>query len=229
MKKIILLLSLSYSSIFAADLTKYCENSAVNKCVTPYGEKLGASNGVSAYSNCRSECVKPIPNSFKKENEKDVYTGIKWQCVEYARRWWITQKNITFGSVDTANEIFDLTSAEDLKTGKKIKLIKTSNGETTIPKEGDLLIYKKSGKDENLPYGHVAVIVNVNISEGYVDIAEANYNNSVWEEKEKYSRRLALVAKDNKFVIYDVNYKNYKKEDFSDKSNIILGWVRADF
>lgn len=229
MKKIIFLLSLSYSSIFAADLTKYCENSTVNKCVTPYGEKLGSNNGVSAFSNCRSECVKPIPNSLKKENDKEVYTGIKWQCVEYARRWWITQKNITFGSVDTANEIFDLTSAENLKTGKKVKLIKTQNGESLVPKEGDLLIYKKSVKDDTLPYGHVAVIVNVNVSDGYVDIAEANYSNSVWEEKEKYSRRLALVAKDNKYVIYDVNYKDYKQEDTSKKNSMILGWVRADF
>ena len=229
MKIITILLALNYSLLFAADLNHFCENSNSNKCITPFGEKLGTNNGVSAFSNCRSECVKPIPNSLKKENEKDVYTGIKWQCVEYERRWWITQKNITFGSVDTANEIFDLTSAEDLKTGKKIKLIKTSNGETSTPKEGDLLIYKKSVKDDTLPYGHVAVIVNVNISEGYVDIAEENYSNSVWEEKEKYSRRLALVSKDNKYVIYDVNYKNFKKEDFPEKSNLILGWVRADF
>ncbi len=224
---LVLLLTLNVS---AADLTKYCKNSDDNKCITPYGEKLGESYGVPSYSNCRAECVNPIENTVKdKETNKDVYSGLKWQCVEFARRWWISQKNVTFGSVETANEIFNLATAEKLNSSDKIQLLKTKNEANNSPKAGDLLIYKKSVTDNSFPYGHVAVIVNVNIEKGYIDLAEANYTNNFWEVKDQYARRIVLEKKENKYTVYDLGVDEFKdaKSNKEKAAAVILGWVHV--
>lgn len=224
-----LIFALSFSAN-ATDLTKYCENSEYNKCITPYGEVLGESKGNAAYSNCRAECVNPIENTIHdKVTKKDIFTGLKWQCVEFARRWWISQKNITFGSVETANEIFEkLVTAKNIKSGKKVQLAKFKNNSITPPKSGDLLIYKKSVSDNSFPYGHVAVIVNVNIEKGFVDLAEANYTNNYWEVKDQYARRIVLISKANKYKIYDLGVNEFKETSNKEKAAaVILGWVQA--
>ena len=67
-------------------------------CDVPYGEVLGVTrDGTTSYSNCQADCVVFDPNQ-----EQGTYSGIKWQCVEYARRWLIRNRGITFGDVDVA-------------------------------------------------------------------------------------------------------------------------------
>ena len=81
-------------------------------------------------------------------------------------------KNITLVQLETANEIFEkLVTAKNIKSGKKfnwrnLKIIQL------LPKSGDLLIYKSPCLIIHFLYGHVAVIVNVNIEKGFVDLAE---------------------------------------------------------
>lgn len=231
MKKLIVFLPFMLICSFAYSISDHCKDTAQSKCATPYGEKLGKSYGVVAYSNCRPECVNresnEIPNKEAQATNKKIFTGLKWQCVEFARRWWITKFGITFGSVETANEIFDLNSAEKLKDKRKIKLRKENNNSKVAPKVGDLIIYKKITFDNSFPYGHVAVAVNINLKDGYLDLAESNYNNTHWEVSDKYARRIKLEVVDNKYVLYDIDYSKYnpKNKDNKAKANLFLGWV----
>jgi len=233
MKRILFCYLLFFANLSAFSIPDACKNTAEHKCITSYGEKLGENNGVEAYSNCRSLCVNPEPNNVSGKTlslNKDVYSGIKWQCVEFARRWWISQKGITFGSVETANEIFDLNHAEKLNSKEKIILKKEKNFSNIVPKVGNLIIYKKLAMDSDLPYGHVAVVVNVDTTKGYLDLAEANYNNEKWEEPNKYSRRIKLELKDNKYTLYDIDYSKFdpSKKYNQVKADLILGWVNPE-
>jgi hypothetical protein len=67
---------------FTKNTTKGIPAACQSRCNSPYGEVLGKSpRGIEAYSNCQSGCVIFEPNKWN-----GTYTGIKWQCVEYARR-----------------------------------------------------------------------------------------------------------------------------------------------
>ena len=72
-------------------------------CKSEYGSVLGKSPaGVEAYSNCNSTCV-----IFEPNHHEQIYTGIKWQCVEYARRWLLHEYGVVYGDVDIAADIWD--------------------------------------------------------------------------------------------------------------------------
>ena len=47
----------------------------------PFGTVLGSNNNVEAYSNSNSDCITNFDNYLS-----DIYTGMKYQCVEYSRR-----------------------------------------------------------------------------------------------------------------------------------------------
>ena len=113
----------------------------------PFGTLLGKTKeGIEAFSNANSSYI----------SEQYIATGMKWQCVEFARRWLLKVKNIELPQVDFAYELW--------KLGER----------TTTPLPGNLLIYSK----EYLGTGHVAVIVEVN--EDSIKVAEQNYLNEKW-------------------------------------------------
>ena len=87
---------------------------------------------------------------------------MKWQCVEYSRRWLIMNRNITFAPVDIAAKIWDLTTVilKGSDSNSKLPFNSFSNDVTpTPPKIGSLLIYNAI---DLTPTGHVAVVVNIN-------------------------------------------------------------------
>ena len=133
------------------------------------------SHGVVAYINRISE------------NEKYNYynghvTGLKWQCVEYARRWLMCIKDVTFTSVENASDIWNISNVTSLSNpSNRYEFVKEH-----IPTVGSLVIYRKTTKFQ---YGHVAVIVAVH-ENGEIDIAEQNQSVEKW--KHKYSRRIRL-------------------------------------
>jgi hypothetical protein len=131
MKKFIFLTCINYS-VFSFGLTAkdYCFDSKENSCVTKFGAVLGSNSGIPAFSNCRSECINPIENKLT----DGIISGVSWQCVEYARRWWITKFGISFGSVDTADQIFFLKEATKLKDKKMITLKSFLNHSILPPK-----------------------------------------------------------------------------------------------
>ena len=127
-----------------------------------FGDQIGVWNGVSVYSNKQYE--------FSKNNESNsnyyngLYTGLKWQCVEYARRYLIITRGITFSNVTSAFEI------------PRAKFT-TLDGTVVIPTNklhvGSLIIWPKY-YETNSPDGHVAVVSYIK-SRG-VTVVEQNYN-----------------------------------------------------
>jgi hypothetical protein len=173
-----------------------------------FGKIIGQSYLTSAYSNYDSELF-PKEYNFVPLNDtsKNVFSGLKWQCVEYARRWLIKNKNITFAEVQYAYEIWNLNHGERIDTGEPIRLIRFENKiSNTKPQVGDLLIYSS----DFAITGHVAVVVSVD-NKNSITIAEQNYFNKLWDVP-NFSRRL-LLGKNEKgqYHIFD---------------EYLIGWIR---
>lgn len=100
-------------------------------------------DGVKAFSNCKSTCIQSEYSFFHLKNKavsihkadpKDNnlhYIGLTYQCVEYARRWWMKTKGITFGDIDSAYEIMYLKNGEDIYSKRNFLLARSVNGSAT--------------------------------------------------------------------------------------------------
>lgn len=195
-----------------------------SNCEVPYGDFIGLNRNVKAFSNCNSKCINRPGFKFKKEDTgliRDIWIGLPWQCVEYVRRWVLQNQKIEFKDVDFAYEIWDRNIAKKLTNGASIKYTNFKNGSSTYPKFGDLLIYDKSSY---FPYGHVAVIVNVDLVSNYIDVAEENFQNKKWEDMNSYSRRIELENVNNNYIITDISFKSKKR--YTDFDTKIIGWKR---
>jgi glutathionylspermidine amidase/synthetase len=129
-----------------------------------------------------------------------IYTGLKYECVEFARRWLIIVYGITFESVDHAKDIYNLNNFSN-----NIPIKKCINGSDKIS-FGDLVIWTNQGEFKE--HGHVAIVVKIKNNQVY--IAEQNTTNESWKNK-KYSRK--LLFNNNKLI--DKEYPNTK----------IIGWI----
>lgn len=176
------------------------------KCHSEFGSCIGQSYLTKAYSNCNGDCVKCESNyTLLKNTNKKIQTGMKWQCVEYVRRWLIDNKDVTFADVKYAYHIWDLQHGERVDTDRQVPLLKFINGVSkTQPQIGDLLIYST----DFAITGHVTVVVSV--SNNYITIAEQNYFNDYWDGAD-YSRRLLLEKnEEGRYRIFD---------------DALIGWV----
>ena len=126
-----------------------------------FGDKIGSFNGVDAYSNQRNQT-----NSLDSNYYNGIYTGQKWQCVEFARRYLIINEGITFSDVDSA---FEIPKAQ-FKTLNGV-LVKMSND----LKQGSLIVWSKCN-ERGLTDGHVAVVSF--ITPFGVTVVEQNYIDS---------------------------------------------------
>lgn len=137
--------------------------------------------------------------------------GIKWQCVEYARRWLYQNKNLSFNEVDYAYEIWTkINFYFDPDQDKKIPTANYLNKASRAPRVGDLLIYAK----QFLQTGHVAVITEVDLEKKIVQVAEQNYNNQMWTKN--YSREIVI------------NITGLKTPNYELKEDYLLGWQSID-
>ena len=157
-----------------------------------FGVVLGANKGVEGFSNRKS---KFFPGRNFVNNR---FTGIKYQCVEFARRWLICVKGLSFQDVSCACDIWKLRSLENINTSESVPLVPIPNGSPYPPRTGALLIYKRRFL---LPFGHVAIITEVNTRENYIRIAEQNEDDNYWPGD--YSRQLRLNIEDNNYHIID--------------------------
>jgi len=182
-----------------SELPAACQQS----CVNPYGIVVGTADGdVPAYSNCKTGCV-----VFEPHYEWDVYTGLKWQCVEYARRWLYVHTGQVFESVDYAADIWQQVSYyKDAGNGNKVPVINYPNGSATRPAAGDLLIYDKA----LFGTGHVAVVTGVDSKRSIVRVAEQNYKNTRWPDN--YSREIIMTHKDGRYRILDEHLLGWKRQ-----------------
>ena len=183
------------------------EASCTEHCNTAFGTFIGQSFLTKAYSNCSGHCVTQEDNFVTVDHQdQKIFTGMKWQCVEYSRRWLIENHGVTFADVEYAYHIWDLEFGETIDTHVHMPLLRFTNKATKeAPQVGDLLIYSKALAIT----GHVAVIVSVD--EDNITLAEQNYFNRLWEGKD-YARRL-LLDKDAQ--------GHYRIFDDS-----LIGWVR---
>ena len=190
---------------FAETLPERC----TRECVEIFGEELGKSfTGIPAYSNCQNACVNPTPNYVI-----DVYTGIKWQCVEYARRWLLVNQGVVYGDVDIAADIWGLDYVQTPHEGSKFVFQGFVNGSLEVPQRGDLLIYS----DEFFGTGHVAVVLQVDIERKRVLVGEQNFDNSKWAQQ--YARAIPYVTHNNGVWLLDsylIGWKRTIYEDLSD-------------
>lgn len=182
------------------------EDKEEKKWNTTFGQCIGQSYLTKAY-NCQGDPEKYETNYvlLKNTNSK-IASGQKWQCVEYARRWLIDNKNLTFADVKYAYQIWNLKFATQVDNHHQVPLTQFKNkSATTPPQIGDLLIYST----DFAITGHVAVVVEV--KNNSVKIAEQNYFNDLWDGAD-YSRRLLLQQdKEGRYRIFD---------------DALIGWVR---
>jgi len=200
------------------------------QCITPWGQPLGQHDGVVAYSNCSSVCVDSTPAYVKKGTAR-TYTGIRWQCVEYARRYWVVKRGLAFGSVETAADMWDQIESAQLvqdrpaaPADRSVAVARHENGGTVPPEPDDLLIYRAVSGSSRLVYGHVAVIVRVDLEHGSIAVAEQNYENRTWDRPDDYSRQLVVERKGAGYWVHDVRPGSSVVEA---EPNPIVGWMRA--
>ncbi|MGD2053656.1 MAG: CHAP domain-containing protein [Gammaproteobacteria bacterium] len=190
----IILLVLTVNTSSADIARKESASLCQTNCVTPYGKVLGAAAGdVEAYSNCRPECKSYVPNKWK-----GTFTGVKWQCVEYARRWLLINKGAVYGEVDTAADIWNkVDHLTHVATRTKLPLEAHVNGAKIPPQPGDLLVYARAFYDT----GHVAVVTHVDYENGVIEVAEQNYNNQPWAGD--HARTIEFVKQGNSYWLLD--------------------------
>jgi len=101
-----------------------------------------------------------------------IYTGIKYQCVELARRYYLIKYGVLFKNIDSAKEIFGLRTLHHFITGQPIFWETRLNISTSVqPIPGSLLLW--GPVDAFAPTGHVAIVVNV--TKNYVYIIEQGF------------------------------------------------------
>lgn len=125
----------------------------------PFGSYLGQFNRVASYSNGSTGYVSNLSNYVG-----SVYTGMKWQCVEYVRRYYLSVFNTDLASRYTGNANTWYSNAAAMG------LEQYPNGGTTPPQVGDIL--GSTGPSLN---GHVAIIKR--ITGNKVFTAQQNFAN----------------------------------------------------
>ncbi|CAF3175780.1 unnamed protein product [Rotaria sp. Silwood2] len=165
-----------------------------NISLASFGEVLGiASTNVSAYSNGNDSYI-----SKEYYNLYGIFMGMKWQCVEYARRWLFIRKGCVFGSIEGAADMWsELAHVQRVINGQCFPLTTHPNGSPYPPRNESLLIYSRSSPD--MPYGPVAVIVDVGLN--FVRVAEENFNFYYWSDN--YARQIPFVIKNGSYFIED--------------------------
>ncbi|CAF3723961.1 unnamed protein product [Rotaria sordida] len=140
--------------------------------------------------------------SFEKFCVHGIYTGLKWQCIEFARRWLLLCKSCIFQNIGYAADMWqELIYVERVTDGQKFPLKTYSNGSLYKPECGSLLIYLRS---EDSPYGHVAVICKV--QESFIRVCEQNYQFHYWSSN--YARQIPMIYRNGLYYIED-NYDVY--------------------
>lgn len=179
-----------------------CQNTAKDApdCTVAYDQVQGSFINVPAYSNGNDSYVSEDGNIFH-----GLYTGMKWQCVEFARRWLLLRKGVIFGSVDTAADMYtQVQCVKRIADGKFYPVKAFPNGSPSPPPVGALLIYSVAEPD--YPVGHVNVITEVSTSSPssmYVRVGEQNWSFGKW--KGNYNRQIPLKLTNKNYWISDVD------------------------
>ena len=149
------------------------------KLVTDNDDLVGVWNGVSIYSNndySNNHNNDNLNNNSNSNYYNGIYTGIKWQCVEFARRYLIVTHGITFSDVTSAFQIPDakfttLDGKQNIEVRNNLQV-------------GSLIVWPKNYMTNSVD-GHVAVVSS--ITPNGITVVEQNYNNK--NEINRFIRR----------------------------------------
>lgn len=158
------------------------------------GDTLDVFNNVYVFYN------KSMNNTSGRNLAIDGYNlGLKWQCVEFVKRYYYDHLNHKMpNSYGHAKDFFNR-SLKDNHNNKDRNLIQFTNGSQLKPEVNDLLIF-----DGNIfnSYGHVAIISKVDSNS--IEVVQQNVDK---KSREKFK----LSKKNNKWTI---------------DGNGVLGWLR---
>ncbi len=157
-----------------------------NKCSPKAGGEIGVEidsyKGVEVYNNGK-DYVKDYGKSYSKDG---YYYGLKWQCVEYIKRFYYDAKGHKMPDVfGHAKDFFDEKVMQG-EINKKRNLLQYRNGDNTKPQIDDLIVFTDTH------YGHVAIITKVTDTE--IEIIQQN----IYENPRD---RLRLTLKDGKYFV----------------------------
>jgi hypothetical protein len=196
-------------------------------CHTPFGQILGTFDGVPAYSNCHESHVSMEDHMFTTHvpglpSAVTVNTGMKWQCVEFARRFLLVKHGVVFTDVMGAVDIWRLTNVHwfnDPTQRFHLGRYRNDDDADRLPVVGSLVVWPIQ---KDMPFGHVAVIGEV-IEEppatregkdefapvtaarrvATIRVGEQNYHSIEWKGK-TFARELHVETKDGEyFAIVD--------------------------
>ena len=169
----------------------------------PFGTNLGSNNNVIGYSNLNSDFVSNndsyISVTLSTKEEQPIFTGMQWQCVEYARRWLIINKNLTFESIDNAYQIWNIPNLISSTNSSTYPLYQVPNGSKCPPAVGNILIYSYA---KNNPTGHVAIITEVDTE--FIKVSEQNWDNNYWPGD--YARIINFTHSNETYQLYTEGY-----------------------
>jgi glutathionylspermidine amidase/synthetase len=182
----------------------------------PFGTLLGvAKPGVPAFSSDYESCNRSHQVAGFRASHNGVYTGYKYQCVEYARRFLVTAYSVTFQDVHMAYHIFELKSFLRVTDGARLPIIRCENGANTAkqpelrPKHGSVLIWREGGFFRHT--GHVGIVTEA--TDSYVRVAEQNVTDATWPGD--YARQLPVsLGSDGSYTIHET----YRRSQ-------VLGWL----
>lgn len=157
-----------------------------------------------------------LSNPCEDPSDTELFTGWKWECLEYSRRWLILRYGVTFLELVGANCLWKHEEFFFLHNGTPAPFTRCTNRKSKRPPSiGSLIIYPIV-RASQMDFGHVAGVVDVVLGEKHscVRVAEQNWDNKPWLHP-TYSREIPL-----KFDAVTETYSLDQGEDFP-----ICGWL----
>ena len=160
------------------------------------GQKIDSLNGVAVYYNGG------VGNISGRRLTEDGYNlGLKYQCVEFVKRYYHEALNHKMPDSYGHAKDFFISNLNDGQINKQRNLIQYTNPSKSKPKVNDLVVYSGTALNK---YGHVAIVSRVNKKD--IEIIQQNpgpYGSS--------RKMYTLIYEDEKWSIKNVH---------------ILGWLR---
>lgn len=180
-----------------------------------FGTVLGVTDGGCQVYSCDSKSM-PWSDVFGMSNYYNgEYTGMKWQCVELARRYLLINHGVVFESITMAYQIFQLQYVRRVSDHVRVPMSAHPNGSRDPPVKGSLLIWEPRGFFTRT--GHVAVIIGV--GRDYVDVVEQNVQDRIWPAGVLYSRRLPIGRTSDGGMKIKCTYSD----------SVVLGWMNINY
>ena len=134
------------------------------------------------YNNVPSFRNNFLEYHFEPNYVGNILSGLKWQCIEFVRRYFIEKYHITFKSVKNVYDMLNLNSFIIISNRIEIPLYFYTIKNKVEPKVDDMVLFYY--KDT----GHIALISSV--KGDVIEICEQNWDRP-WVN-DKYSRRISI-------------------------------------